>query len=339
MADLKRQAAQGAGDDDDDGVSAKRIKEHYESMAQRHISAETRAGFEGHAVKTINNFVKSCLLDIAVRAQSGEEHLAVADVACGRGQDFPKWMHALQNAGKRASLFYGMDLADTSVHASEMLRKFIAPVAEAVVFKMGDMASAFPDLADASVDILSCQLCVHYVCDAAERLRGFLAECVRVLRPGGILVVSYADGRSIVRRGRNALTACAAPEYVVHIAANPMYSIDISSMHLRKRIPSPFGCKYVFNMPDTVHALPEYLCHEGALCSVAVKCGLVFGSSMNFDDAARAFERNAHLRSIGAKMKCIFTQDTQAMDAANLYRFSVFAKSPAALRKWDAAVR
>lgn len=338
MANFERQTETG---DDRDGAL---IREHYVAQALAHrqcLSVADRKRRHAHAVKTINNFVKSCLLDIAIRAQSAGT-VAVADVACGRGQDFPKWMYACQNARKRLSRFYAMDLADTyAVHASEMMQKYIEPVADTMLFVTGDMSVSFPDVPDHSIDVLSCQLCVHYVCDKTERLRGFLKECARVLLPTGLLLLSYADGRSIVRQARNALTAQPSPDYTVRVdAKDNLYSIHIPSMHLLKRIPSPFGCKYVFHMTDTVESLPEYLCHEGALCSIATKdAGFLLGPSMSFDAAARVFESSSlHLQSIGKKMHCSFiTDDDSTMQAANLYRFSVFAKTPAALRLWDAA--
>jgi SAM-dependent methyltransferase len=290
-------------------------------------------------VKTINNYVKSCLLDVAVRAQAADA-LGVADVACGRGQDFPKWMHACHNAGKRLTRFYAMDLADTyAAHAADMMKKFIDPVADTARFVTGDMSIGFPGVDDNSIDVLSCQLCVHYVCDRVERLRGFLKECARVLTPNGILLLSYADGRSIVRRGRDALTERPRPGYDVRVQGkNDLYSITIPSVHLQQRIPSPFGCRYVFHMMDTVESLPEYLCHEGALCGLATKLGFTLGPSMAFDVAARVFERSSfHLQAIGQKMHCIFTTDKDAMEAANLYRFSVFTKGASTLRRWEVA--
>ena len=307
------------------------------SAIQAHYAARCSpaANTDTSAIRLLNNYVKSCILDVSVRA--GGPVLSVADIACGRGQDFPKWSHAFISTGCRLETFYAMDAADTREHVRSMVQKYIEPLTHTVVTCMGDMSKRFEGLADESVDIVSCQLCLHYLCDDVLRLEAFFAECRRVMRRHGVLLVSYADGRSIVRRGRDALTARPAPGYTVAVHGQS-YSFHIPSEHLAARIASPFGCKYTFSLADSVVALPEFLCHEGSVCAVAARAGYHAGTSMSFDDAVRVLRKKDYYKKIAEKMKCIDIQDTAAFDAANLYRFTVFSQSRTALNGWRAVL-
>ena len=168
MADFERPSSPGGskhcgsgtaeakeGDGNEVGM-LKSISAHYSALSRPTANKDTSA------IRLLNNFVKSCILDATVRACGPV--LAVADIACGRGQDFPKWRHAFDSTGSCLQSFYAMDLADTRHHMHQMAEKYIAPIANAVVTCMGDMSRSFEGLATDSVDIVSCQLCLHYLC-------------------------------------------------------------------------------------------------------------------------------------------------------------------------------
>ena len=296
-------------------------------------------------VRAINNFVKSCMLDatvrcVAVAAASGA-CISVADIGCGRGQDFPKWMHAVKATGATLGTFYAMDAADTRTHLHDMAQKYLAPVTETIVTRMGDMSKQFTDCPDDSMDVVSAQLCLHYLCDDVKRLEAFFVECARVLKRTGVLLVSFADGRAVVRRGRDALTAAPRPGYTVQVRGKH-YVIDIPSVHLRAHTASPWGCRYTFSLADSVVTVPEFLCHEGSVCAVAQRvAGFVAGPSMCFDEAAASFLAAPHsyYKDIAVKMRCIDVEDKKhVFDTASLYRMAVFSRSTTSLQRWQAAL-
>jgi mRNA (guanine-N7-)-methyltransferase len=300
-------------------------------MGRRVITPQQRPLMEAHQLKCINNFVKACVLDVTVRAHPSAV-LDVADIACGRGQDVTKWMHAAKAAGKRFGVFYGMDIAETGV--ASVVDTFIAPMADRTVFVVGDMSVEFKGVPDGTMDVVSCQLALHYLCDDATHLDGFMRECARVLRPDGFMLLSFADGRSVVRRCRDAWVR-ETPS--IH-CRQKYYDIAISTEHLRRNVPSPYGARYVFSLADSIDALPECLCHEGEVHKVASRHGFLTGTSMYFDEALTAFRKQAYLQTIAAKMKCVGIDDADALDAANLYRFMVFSKSDAMQRAWITAL-
>lgn len=304
---------------------------HYEAMANRAVTAEQRLGFDARAVKAMNNYVKACILDVTIRSV-GPAVVDVADIACGRGQDFAKWMFACQVAKKTIGSFYAMDLAKLDV--TQMVDKYIRPVAAEVHVAVGDMSRRFEGIPDTSLDVLSCQLAIHYLFEKEDLIKGFLAECSRVLKPAGVLLLSYVDGRSVVRRVRDAIAREPSPDYVIDVRRKH-YSIKINSMLAKRFIESPYGCEYVFSISDCIEGVPEYLCHEGVLRTLAKAEGFYTGCSMYFDEAVAHFFTIPYLQTIAVKMKYIGMDDPHAYETANLYRFSVLSKSVTSLKKWD----
>ncbi len=240
-----------------DDAYANAIAKHYDDRAR---DADAATALDRHAsaaapVRILNNFVKSCALEATVKAcveafsdrfalrrhggggygdgdaAAGEPvadtlrasiRLTVVDIALGRGQDCAKWKYALTNAGVGPlKAFYGLDLSAGDVdHATLMAAKFL-PGADVVDIRQGDMCQPWAHIATGVADIVSCQLALHYACDRCDRLDAVLAEVARVLNPaGGVFVLSFADGRSIVRRARNA-AALARMEQSLAAAAKP----------------------------------------------------------------------------------------------------------------------
>lgn len=323
MADTERQATEASG-------CLSHIRDHYTAMASRDISAADRESMDTRAVKAMNNYIKACILDVSVRSQSAST-ITVADIGCGRGQDMAKWMYACTAAKKRIRDFYGMDLADMG--AASLAYKYISVILDDNVhFSVGDMSKRFEGVPDDSVDVLSCQLAVHYLFESEGMLQGFFAECARVLTHSGVLIMSYVDGRSVVRRCRNAATRDLNDTVV---ARGKYYSISIDRRHLSARIPNVYGCKYVFSLTDCIEELPEYLAHEGVLRTIGKLHGFTAGTSMYFDEAVRHFMTIPYLQLISMKMKYVGCDNPDAYDTANMYRFNVFSKSTSTLRRWD----
>jgi hypothetical protein len=98
----------------------------------------------------------------------------------------------------------------------------------------------------------------------------------------------------------------------------------------------------VFTLPDSVEAVPEYLCHEGMLTRMAAAHGLRAGTSMYFDEAAVQFAKRRRFADVARKMggHGLDCDDTpEALDTANLYRVMAFSACPAVLDSFRAALK
>jgi SAM-dependent methyltransferase len=309
------------------------------AAAHRYVTFDEREQFRNAPVRKLNNFVKACVIDIAARtvaphAAVAAEGLRVCDVACGRGQDNSKWKYAAQNARVRLRRYYALDLVDADVDAARdmALRYLPADGSTDVRVEAADMTVAFP-FADACVDVVSCQLALHYACDAEARLERVLAEAARVLaRPHGLLLLSFTDGRAVVRRVRDALThevgSGAGADYVT--VRREFYSIEMAARHARARLDTPFGRAYTFTMHDSVAGVPEFLCNDGAVAAAAARHGFAFCAAGAFDACARAWTAAADGRFgvMAATMyrdDAAWQRDAGGLDAASLYRWMAFS--------------
>ena len=344
MADIKREAK--ADDDVTLPDELMRRAQAYSAMAIAHstVTFEQRRAFDTSAVRHLNNFVKACTLDACARAavtvtpELAASGLRVADIAAGRGQDQAKLMYAARDAGTTIAEYYALDLsAEDTVSAQLMSVKYLQPHAKVLSIVRGDMGAAFNGVPDAGIDIVTCQLALHYLFDAEAHLRTFFQEAARVLTRHGVLVVSYADGRSIVRRARNAIGRVKDMKDTADVTVQARYyGFTIPTQHLRRAIPSPYGLRYTFTLPGSVDAIPEYLAHEGCIAKHACQSGLHAGTSLCFDEAALRFVGVPRYRDVSEKMGGGWYDDEDALDTANIYRINVFSKSTAALQAWDA---
>lgn len=336
MADLKRQTAPVGELVATDEPELRARAEHYSKMALIHstVSMEERRRFSTTMIRHLNNFVKSSFIDATVRALVPDT-IAVGEVASGRGQDHAKYMYGSRVARKRIAAYYGLDLSvEDTVSARLMAAKYLPDAC--VSIETGDMTRGFSNFPDASVDVLSCQLALHYACSNELYLKTFFKEAKRVLKSRGYVLVSFTDGRSIVRRGRDQLTKVPSDDYDVVIKGK-FYKVTIPSMHLRREVDQASGLRYVFELPGSLEGIPEYLCHEGLVSKIARRTGLIAGTSMYFDEAGAFLSKRPHYQEIGEKMGGTGLDDRDALDTANLYRIMVFATSTDDLRRWDSS--
>lgn len=314
--------------------------EKYDGVAHIHadLTLPERLAFKSAPVRVINNYVKACLLDVTLRALPADVRargVDVADIAGGRGQDHSKTMFAARNAATHIARYDGLDLSkENTLLAQRMAQRYFRGASTRFVTgDMGDPAAwaAFPD---ASYDVVTCQLALHYLCKSRELVAGFFHHARRAVRAAGFVLVSFTDGRAVVRRARDCGGLVVQREhYTIRIA-------DAAS--LARRVRSPFDHLYTFHLPGSVENVPEYLCHEGAVTALAAKAGLRVVHSVAFDVFARAMHRLGRFRKIAELMHFTDPGDAPALDAANLYRCVVLApaESAAALSaSWSTSMR
>jgi SAM-dependent methyltransferase len=129
---------------------------------------------------------KARLRDRLLNAVAWRGDEDVVDLGCGAG------LLALGAAQRTAGTVHAVDRwvgKDLSGNRESRLRRNaeLLGVASRVVVHTADVRST--GLADASVDVVLSALCVHNLGSPADRWAA-LAEAVRVLRPGGSLVIS-----------------------------------------------------------------------------------------------------------------------------------------------------
>jgi ubiquinone/menaquinone biosynthesis C-methylase UbiE len=310
----------------------------YDAMAKMHaqVTFDDRRAFDTACVRHLNNFVKSCIIDttcqaLAKRRKTEVAGIRVADVACGRGQDQSKWMYGARGSRMTVDAYYGLDLssADTDL-ARSMAQKYIAPTATVVDIRTADMGKQAWHIPTAGVDVVTCQLALHYLFDKDVHLFHFFTETARVLDVGGLILVSFTDGRSVVRRARDSTHGHFISRY---------YTLDVPPAVSALRLESPFGNQYTFTMPGSVENVPEYLCHEGVITGAAQKHGFLVATSLYFDELAVALNRDPYFYDIAEKMGGNGIRDPDALDAANLYRIMVLARSQEHAAQFNACLK
>lgn len=317
---------------------------HYSAMALKHadVSFAQRRAFDTTTLRHMNNYVKACFVDVCLRtihSVTAERGFVIADIASGRGQDQAKFMYGCP-PGTAVRAYYGLDLsAEDTISARLMAEKYLPTATVDIV--QGDMGtfSGFAHIPTASVHLLTCQMAVHYLFHDPGALDTFLSEVGRVLCPRGLAVLSYTDGRAIVRRAR---TVCAswppAPEEDIEVRGR-YFSFRVPGKCVTADLASPFGNKYTITIPGSVDDVAEYLAHEPTLIARArAMGGLMPGVAAGFHQAVPMFMTRPRYQAIAAKMGGNGAEDPEAFDAASLYRVNVFSKSGTALQAWDTAL-
>ena len=330
------------------------VRTNYMDRAHEHesVSLSQRRAFDTAPVRYMNNFVKACVLDVAVRtaaimlspaasrdgqhaARGGLLGLRVLDLACGRGQDVSKLMYAADAARVVIEAYDGVDLLEDDHAARERAARYLAATRH-VHIASEDIRHGFPHIPSNSVDTVSCQLAWHYLYDSPSSLNAVLAAVKRVLRTTGVFVVSFTDGRSILRRARDAMTGPPGDGTDICVEGRH-WSFRIPSRHVTSSGCAGFGKEYIFTLPGSVHGVKEYLCSEHVLAAAAADAGLYAGPSLYFDEAVVRYCDIPYYCDIADRMHARqYLQDPDALDTANMYRMAVFAPRSTTLRTWDA---
>jgi hypothetical protein len=195
-------------------------------------------------------------------------------------------------------------------------------------------------LGPTNAHIVTCHLAVHYWCDSEAHLTGFFAQAMQATRasPDALLVLSFADGRWVVRMGRDALSLGRRCDDVVSIDSGPI-SIRIKCKHLALRsCTGPFGADYQYQLAGRLQSCTEYLVHEGALQDTAAKAGWTMCClSERMDVLCGRLGKGAHFSRLASLMKVRADVEHPTAEAA-LYRVMVFAKTKRAAVAFHEAV-
>jgi hypothetical protein len=244
-------------------------------------------------------------------------------------------MYGCQGARSKVVEYYGLDLSpgDTDA-ATVMSRRYLTPTTSECHVQTANMGVDVWCIPDKRVDVVSCQLAIHYLFDKEAHVRHFFSECDRVVSATGMLLLSFTDGRSVVRRAREGEEARDMSTYTAKY-----YRLDVPLESSAAHVPSPFGNRYVFTMPGSVENVPEYLCHEGMLQKIASEFGFTCATSLYFDELAVMLHNMPYYFAIAEKMGGNGIGDPDALDAANLYRFCVLVRTKDAAAEFNHMLR
>ena len=313
----------------------------YDAAAMRHLAerplADAADDGATRAHRSLLAFVKACLVDAAVRSDSTPMGFILADVACGRGQDFPKLQHAIRNTGKPCERVQCLDSSGPCLAAAaDMAVKYLGPaVAARSALDHGDAGGDAPwPWPPGQAHVLTCHLALHYWCDSEARVAAFFRNAAAVTGPHAVMVLSFADGRWVVRAARDALAAAGASAHgttTVEVRMGPCMHVKVPVSHLGVTVPSPWGAPYYFQLGDGARvAATEYLVHEGAVLRVAAAQGWAHVAlSARADEAAQDFARRPRFHDFGVAMRALPLSVTSFCTAA-AYRVLVLTKSPEA---------
>jgi len=237
-------------------------RQHYNRhAAPERAQGEALAGRRGgraYPLKQFHNHVKRLLLRRFARG-------ALLDLCCGRGGDLQKWW----DAGVRYVL--GIDLAELEVE--EARRRYARerekrsrrgqPVMEAEFFPYAHLGEREMEW-DRAFDVVSCQFAIHYFFVQERAVRTFLRNASAALRPGGIFLATFPDGKRVLAA----------------LQGRPSYQSQMLSVRQRwEGPPQCFASPYQVSIADTVTegeggGSYEYLVFFNVLQALAKEFGL-----------------------------------------------------------------
>jgi SAM-dependent methyltransferase len=283
-------------------------------------------------VRTVTAYTKAVLLDACLACPLVPQVFVAADCACGRGQDIPKLFHALRMHGgvSRLASLHCLDISEESLDMARAMGARWLP-SSPIEYTLGDVTKdgAWAKVRPGSVHVLMCHLALHYWCDTADHVRAFFQAAHRAACPRhGLLLVSFADGRWVVRAARAAMSSgCVDGAGYVVVSRGPM-TLRIHESHLQATLPAPlapFGAPYSFHLQGRLKPCTEYLVHEGAVCSVAAKCGWpCVALSERVDILAARFAGHSAAYATIASLMGFDPRHTGGV--GDLYRVVVFAR-------------
>lgn len=190
------------------------VKAHYNAVQERGREwRKTDSQIKG--LRSLNNWVKSTLIQKFSQPDIPTPNLLVLDIGCGKGGDLQKW----QSAPQMPALYVGVDPADISIEQArgryeEMSRRrrgprgrpqelfeahFLAQDAFGkslgnipIVQRVGFNPNAGPDggviqgrFMQGGFDVISMMFCLHYSFESEEKAKGMLKNIAGALKKGG----------------------------------------------------------------------------------------------------------------------------------------------------------
>lgn len=211
---------------------AELVAEHYNAVPERGREwRSTESKIKG--LRSLNNWIKSTLIQKFSRPEMPVEHMTVLDMACGKGGDLGKW----EKAPQTPSLYVGCDIANISIDQarsrySESMRRNgrhrRGPPMEAefyvrdtfgtslgeipIVRQVGFDPNAGPGpqviqgrMFSGGFDVVSMMFALHYSFESEALARGMLKNVSGALKKGGKFIGVMPNSNVITEKVKDLL--------------------------------------------------------------------------------------------------------------------------------------
>ena len=212
---------------------AELVAQHYNAVPERGREwRSTESKIKG--LRSLNNWIKSTLIQKFSRPEMPVEHMTVLDMACGKGGDLGKW----EKAPQTPSLYVGCDIADVSIDQArsrynENMRRSggrnrRAPPMEAQFYvrdtfgtSLGDIpiirqvgfdpnAGPGPQVVQGRMfsggfDVVSMMFALHYSFESEALARGMLKNVSGALKKGGRFIGVMPNSNVITEKVKDLL--------------------------------------------------------------------------------------------------------------------------------------
>jgi SAM-dependent methyltransferase len=263
------------------------IMKEYMPQSQYLVQEEPYSAYEGQAVdigskvRAYNNFVKRSLIE------GVKDHSRVLDLACGHGQDIPKWfVHDTMEVyvGMDAS-FQAIDEADNRIRTRRGFKPRILKMITADVFGSHNWSFEAEDFLRPKTlfTSISCQLAIHYAFRDEKTIKRFMYNVSRLLEMGGEFIVTTIDNEVLKR----VLERVDSQGDLVH-ARGQHYHIKMNSEMYSALMNNPVvvpGVSYEFTQfPSDTHSrtTTEYVVDSNYFKQLASDMGLRLLERRNF---------------------------------------------------------
>jgi mRNA (guanine-N7-)-methyltransferase len=201
------------------------------------------------AMRRAHNLWKQAILGAYVKP--GDR---VVDLACNRGGDLHKFLHA----GARS--YVGVDVSPAST-AEATRRSLVLPSTMRVKVHVCDLAHERLPCESGTVDVASCMFALHYLAASRDAMATCLAEVKRVLRPGGTFVATFPDHARV-------RAVLAGSPVADHLRVHGAVPDDA------RLVRAPWGHPYTFEYVGRTPPLREFVVFPPALEDLAAALGL-----------------------------------------------------------------
>eukprot|EP01112_Ceratiomyxa_fruticulosa_P010272 TRINITY_DN2709_c0_g1_i1.p1 TRINITY_DN2709_c0_g1~~TRINITY_DN2709_c0_g1_i1.p1 ORF type:complete len:318 (-),score=49.34 TRINITY_DN2709_c0_g1_i1:229-1182(-) len=299
----KRRKDERGGDDYRQSLpaSAQQVADHY--GGRKNQSREERKDSKILSLRGFNNWIKSML--ISTYCKPG---YSVLDICGGKGGDLNKWKkmrvgHLVLADVALKSIEDAVDRYNKLYPAATFPAIFIAKDC----FKEGLTSLDATHLPhDLRFQMVSSMFSMHYSWESETRVRGFLENVSTRLDPGGVFIGTIPNANLLVARARFE----GRKEF-----GNSVYKIGFDipgeTNELDQEYDFPiFGCKYYFQLVESVDNVPEYLVHFPTFRKIALEYGLELVYKASFEKFYAECIETYEARELLGKMNCLNEEGT-----------------------------
>lgn len=315
-----------------------RIRRNYDQMAIQNNNRQERETNNTYELKAFNNWVKAVLIqthtkrmcklierELDLKTSTDTKLLHVLDIGCGRGQDIPKWRLA------RVQYMVAIDFSEECVRTyEERWRASHEPYHLLTLRKDFTSKDLYYDIEHSYYDMVSAQLCFHYMFGTEKGLQQGLMTILSNLLVEGVFIATIPDSYTIIKKIEQ---KGVYQQDGSRVYGNRYFSIRFASSSFT----SPYGNIYGFYLENavgkkhedgTIEYTNEWLIDLDNLRALLQQHGVEIEETLNF---LEYYKRNREeYKDLFAKFKLVFgpgeRMDPELWEIAHLYRVLVCRK-------------